>query len=716
MKLRSILAAALGAVALTPSAAQAATLERAADGALVYTAAPGTNVHFLAARTWDGAAVSLDSGAGDAVAVLPDGCDGGTYFGSNVVTCTGATAIRADLGDGDDVGQVAEGIGVRVEIAAGPGNDLLEGAEQADLLDGGPGEDRVIGGDGADTLRGGDGADMLEGRGGADLLEGGAGDDTLSPDGFEAAAADVVDGGAGSDVVTADYASRFSDARPPVAITLAGGADDGRPGEGDDLRGVERVVLGVGGSFAGTDGADEVRLNQVGADSALTGHGGADRLRGGDGADRIDGGAGDDALDGGFGDDAIVGGPGRDAISADLAGGDCGPAWCKLPYGNDRVEARDGEVDSIACGAGTDVVVADAADVVAPDCEQVQRPDSTGPGPGPGPGRGGPGVARRSGSRGGARIAVTGRPRLRAALRGGLALRLSGLRAGARTAVTARAGRTVVARGSARADRRGRAAVRLRFTAAARRSLARKTSVRLTVRAGSATGTVMLTRAGAKAAASAAAAAPKVRKGTFKVELEGVQRTSWTSELHSTEGCDLSIKGAGGETIRFRSKPTTVAVTWMGPTRVILRGRSVASLDLAATIRRHGNVDSSGEICSDGDGGGVPEAPDCGTRRSRRTVELGWPVRRSDLIAITPDFNAPLGPFRTCPSGGISWPTLLDQRPDGRLVGVQLPIADLFRHGKNVVIATDKVVEAENGEQSTTTIRWTLSFTRVGGR
>jgi len=218
------------------------------------------------------------------------------------------------------------------------------------------------------------------------------------------------------------------------------------------------------------------------------------------------------------------------------------------------------------------------------------------------------------------------------------------------------------------------------------------------------------------AAPAAATPLPKVHKGTFKVELEGVQRTSWTTEINSTEGCDLSIKGAGGETIRFRSKPTTVQVTWMGPTRVILRGRSVASLDLAATIRRHGRVDSSGEICSDGDGGGMPEAPDCGTRRSRRTVELSWPVRRSDLIAIEPDFNAPLGPFRTCPSGGISWPTLLDRRPDGRLVGAELPVADLFRHGKNITIARDKVVENQNGEQSTTTIRWTLSFTRVRGR
>lgn len=215
---------------------------------------------------------------------------------------------------------------------------------------------------------------------------------------------------------------------------------------------------------------------------------------------------------------------------------------------------------------------------------------------------------------------------------------------------------------------------------------------------------------------AAAAPTPRVRKGSFKVELEGLQRTSWTTELSSTAGCDLSISGAGGETIRFRSKPAKLDVTWVGSTRVILRGRSVASLDLAATIRRHGRVDSSGEICSDGDGGGLPPASDCGTRRSRLTVDVSWPVRRSDLIALKPDMNVPLGPFRTCPSGGISWPSLLDQRPDGRLVGAELPIADLFRHGRNIVIASDRVVQDRGGERSTTSIRWTLSFTRVSGR
>ena len=169
------------------------------------------------------------------------------------------------------------------------------------------------------------------------------------------------------------------------------------------------MALHIGGTFVGSEGADEFKLMQVGSASVLEGRGGDDRLRGGDGADRLDGGAGADSLDAGFGDDVIVGGPGRDTISADLAGGDCGPLWCKYPYGNDTVEARDGEVDSVTCGAGADTVNADAADVVAPDCETVVRGGSpAGPGGAPQPV---PGTVVKA--------TLGGRPRLAKALRSG---------------------------------------------------------------------------------------------------------------------------------------------------------------------------------------------------------------------------------------------------------------------------------------------------------
>src|SRR5262249_50781901 len=233
-----------------------------------------------------------------------------------------------------------------------------------------------------DMLRGGDGNDDISGGGGSDTLDGGAGDDLLHPDGLEDPSPDVVDGGPGTDTVIDDYISRFTDIHPPVAITLAGGADDGRPGEGDDVHGVEKVSINVGGKLVGTDGPDDLEFHQVSSPSELVGGGGDDVLQGGDGADKLDGGPGADQIDGGYGDDTITGGPGRDKIAADLAGGDCGPLWGKFPSGNDTIDARDGEVDEVTCGAGTDTVYADAIDVVATDCENVQRSGATAGGAG----------------------------------------------------------------------------------------------------------------------------------------------------------------------------------------------------------------------------------------------------------------------------------------------------------------------------------------------
>jgi PASTA domain/RTX calcium-binding nonapeptide repeat (4 copies) len=107
--------------------------------------------------------------------------------------------------------------------------------------------------------------------------------------------------------------------------------------------------------------------------SDLSGLGGDDSLNASDGNDRLDGGAGADSLDGGYGDDTIVGGPGQDSISGDTAQGECGIWYCKLPSGNDTIDARDGERDSVTCGVGADSVKADPADTVAPDCETVAR-------------------------------------------------------------------------------------------------------------------------------------------------------------------------------------------------------------------------------------------------------------------------------------------------------------------------------------------------------
>lgn len=85
----------------------------------------------------------------------------------------------------------------------------------------------------------------------------------------------------------------------------------------------------------------------------------ADVLRGFAGNDRLIGGSGNDKLYGGPGNDVLGGGNGRDLL-------DGGP-------GRDQLRARDGQRDTIRCGQGIDTVAADPADIVAGDCENVNR-------------------------------------------------------------------------------------------------------------------------------------------------------------------------------------------------------------------------------------------------------------------------------------------------------------------------------------------------------
>lgn len=253
-----------------------------------------------------------------------------------------AIALRADLGDRDDVlrldGRPVDSARVR----------------------GGAGADRLAGGRGADALDGGTGRDALRGADGDDRLDGGRGDD-------------AIDGGAGRD--------RLSYARgaAPVALDLqAGTGIGGHAGERDAVRGIEWVV--------GSAGDDDLRCPPVRC--ALQGGAGGDRLLGNGADDALDGGRGDDRMAGGPGDDALTGGRGADLLIGgrgddELAGGKedrglGGP-------GDDDVGARDGDggrgndslryvpgMRSGPCGKGLDSVrTRTRRDRVPRDCEFV---------------------------------------------------------------------------------------------------------------------------------------------------------------------------------------------------------------------------------------------------------------------------------------------------------------------------------------------------------
>jgi hypothetical protein len=219
-----------------------------------------------------------------------------------------------------------------------------------------------------------------------------------------------------------------------------------------------------------------VYANVGGGPSTIHAGGGDDRVIGEDREETIDGGPGDDVVEGGRGSDTLTGGPGRDTIVGDESDTSCtyAPEYCVI-FGNDTIHARDGERDEIDCGPGEDRAEVDAIDVHA-GCEVVAVGDAP-------PGPDGAGAAR---------LAFTRVP-LRKALRKGLVVRVTGTRPGKVKAVLKRKGRRVAA-GSARASQAGQATIRLRFTRAARRTLQRKRSVRLSLTAAGARRTITLRR------------------------------------------------------------------------------------------------------------------------------------------------------------------------------------------------------------------------------
>jgi Ca2+-binding RTX toxin-like protein len=487
-----------------PAAASASTA--AIDGADVRVqGAPGENNKiYVSVHSASPPTVRLED---DGATLTPgNGCRRNDVGGSAVLCPAPAGKIRIATADGNDlvshliIGSMHWGDD-DLHVDLGEGDDEFIGTPAREVVSGGGGNDELepLGGD--DHLDGGDGDDVLEGHGGADTMLGGPGNDRLDGDRQEAPAADLIDGGPGSDHVSG-WAQPSGQQHPPIALTLDGQPNDGRPGEGDDVRDVEAVVSQVSGKIALGDAPDTVDLwsNLDGGASTITTAGGGDRVVTGSNSETIDTGAGDDTIDAGYGNDSIVAGPGRDTVSSDQVSPDCSVfKSCTSPTGDDTVDLRDGEADTLTCGAGNDTVQADPFDNVAGDCETVTRAGTVHPPDPKNPNNNnnnGPGDDRHDGPVGPAgRLALAGSQRLRQALRAGLRVTVPGT---ASTKVTATVDKstarrlglgrkaTVVARGA------GAGTVKLRFTMKARKRLARVGSVKLTIRAGSLTKSVTL--------------------------------------------------------------------------------------------------------------------------------------------------------------------------------------------------------------------------------
>src|SRR5215216_2346032 len=118
------------------------------------------------------------------------------------------------------------------------------------------------------------------------------------------------------------------------------------------------AASGTALAHVGTPGND--LIHGSGGNDLLTGGKGDDAVHGGSGDDRVEGNAGDDLVVGDWGDDLVTGGRGDDAV------------WGS--WGADAINAHDGFVDVISCGAGNrDLVFYDGGlDIVAADCEDTR--------------------------------------------------------------------------------------------------------------------------------------------------------------------------------------------------------------------------------------------------------------------------------------------------------------------------------------------------------
>ena len=189
----------------------------------------------------------------------------------------------------------------------GMGHDRIR--DDVELYVGGDGNDRFsFVGSGRHIVFGTLGDDSMVGGPGPDVLDGGYGAD---PAGVDAPSNDTV-----------SYAGRLGG----VTVTLDGVADDGAPGEHDEvLPTVEHVV--------GTNVPDTL----VGPASVPDGR--AYRLDGLDSGDVLTGGAGTDLIDAGPGDDVVI--------------------------------VKGGGKDAVRCGLGNDILVSDGVDL-SRDCEQAR--------------------------------------------------------------------------------------------------------------------------------------------------------------------------------------------------------------------------------------------------------------------------------------------------------------------------------------------------------
>jgi hypothetical protein len=202
------------------------------------------------------------------------------------------------------------------------------------------------------SVFGGPGTDLIETYQTRAAIDGGAGDDVLRPDDRPSVLASppeptpggIIKGGPGVDAVN------YDNALDPISVSLDGKANDGRPGERDNvMRDVENVVSSqFAATLIGSDARNDISGGNEG--DRIVGRAGKDTLSAGSGADTVD------TIDGAGGDRADCG-DGADIAYADggdlLAMGGCEKiVWAPI-LGSAALRVNDGQIPvSLKCPTG----------------------------------------------------------------------------------------------------------------------------------------------------------------------------------------------------------------------------------------------------------------------------------------------------------------------------------------------------------------------------
>jgi Ca2+-binding RTX toxin-like protein len=253
------------------------------------------------------------------------------------------------------------------------GNDTIYGRGAADTLvggdrgsvSGGAGGDSIVGGRSTvashlTILHGNEDNDTIVSGLGNDEIFGDAGANTLAYASVEQAGLDIVNRPNG---VTATI--------PNAGLTATGGRTGGA--ERDIIHAEIGTLVGSNGNdfLVGNNLANTiVGVAPAGTPGVKPGPPGNDIYAGADGSDFLLGAEGSDFQFGGPGIDVLVSNAGPDYLA-----GQAGIDTLSSGDGNDANFTKDGTLDSITCGVGTDYLQADAIDShPAGDCENIVLP------------------------------------------------------------------------------------------------------------------------------------------------------------------------------------------------------------------------------------------------------------------------------------------------------------------------------------------------------